>query len=199
MARIQAYVSKEAVEKIHVIVEQRRQEGAAETEVSTSSVISMLLELGLRVYEAQMERKDEPFNQTEFNRVLLENVLKTQLAMAKVLGASTLAPYVSDKPKLNNYQQIIHEIKEAVKEDIGRFFMMEMMTSFVSLMYLSIAKSAGDTLYYSRCSLRYRATQTVILTYDYFLLMSYIYLLANHTEAKVSGMHIIRLNKTLNS
>ncbi|WP_440514939.1 conjugal transfer relaxosome DNA-binding protein TraM [Serratia sarumanii] len=122
MARIQAYVSKEAVEKIHVIVEQRRQEGAAETEVSTSSVISMLLELGLRVYEAQMERKDVPFNQTEFNRVLLENVLKTQLAMAKVLGVSTLAPYISDKPKLNNYQKIILEIKDTTEKELGRFF-----------------------------------------------------------------------------
>ncbi|MEL5366310.1 MULTISPECIES: conjugal transfer relaxosome DNA-binding protein TraM [Serratia] len=122
MARIQAYVSKEAVEKIHAIVEQRRQEGAAETEVSTSSVISMLLELGLRVYEAQMERKDDPFNQTEFNRVLLENVLKTQLAMAKVLGVSTLAPYISDKPKLNNYQKIISEIKDTIEKELGRFF-----------------------------------------------------------------------------
>lgn len=122
MARIQAYVSKEAVEKIHAIVEQRCQEGAAETEVSTSSVISMLLELGLRVYEAQMERKDDPFNQTEFNRVLLENVLKTQLAMAKVLGVSTLAPYISDKPKLNNYQKIISEIKDTTEKELGRFF-----------------------------------------------------------------------------
>lgn len=122
MARIQAYVSKEAVEKIHAIVEQRRQEGAAETEVSTSSVISMLLELGLRVYEAQMERKDDPFNQTEFNRVLLENVLKTQLAMAKVLGVSTLAPYISAKPKLNNYQKIISEIKDTTEKELGRFF-----------------------------------------------------------------------------
>jgi len=122
MARIQAYVSKEAVEKIHAIVEQRRQEGAAETEVSTSSVISMLLELGLRVYEAQMERKDDPFNQTEFNRVLLENVLKTQLAMAKVLGVSTLAPYISDKPKLNNYQKITSEIKDTTEKELGRFF-----------------------------------------------------------------------------
>ncbi len=122
MARIQAYVSKEAVEKIHAIVEQRRQEGAAETEVSTSSVISMLLELGLRVYEAQMERKDDPFNQTEFNRILLENVLKTQLAMAKVLGVSTLAPYISDKPKLNNYQKIISEIKDTTEKELGRFF-----------------------------------------------------------------------------
>lgn len=122
MARIQAYVSKEAVEKIHAIVEQRRQEGAAETEVSTSSVISMLLELGLRVYDAQMERNDDPFNQTEFNRVLLENVLKTQLAMAKVLGVSTLAPYISDKPKLNNYQKIISEIKDTTEKELGRFF-----------------------------------------------------------------------------
>lgn len=122
MARIQAYVSKVAVEKIHAIVEQRRQEGAAETEVSTSSVISMLLELGLRVYETQMERKDDPFNQTEFNRALLENVLKTQLAMAKVLGVSTLAPYISDKPKLNNYQKIISEIKDTTEKELGRFF-----------------------------------------------------------------------------
>jgi hypothetical protein len=122
MPRIQTYVSKEAVDKIHSIVEQRRQEGAAETEVSTSSVIAMLLELGLRVYDAQMERKDDPFNQAGFNKVLLENVIKTQLAMAKVLGVSTLAPYVSDKPKLNNYQQIVSEIKEAAQEELDRFF-----------------------------------------------------------------------------
>jgi hypothetical protein len=70
-----------------------------------------------------MERKDDPFNQTEFNKTLLENVLKTQLAMAKVLGASTLAPHVADKPKLNNYQQIISEIKDSVQEDLQRFFL----------------------------------------------------------------------------
>ena len=69
-----------------------------------------------------MERKDDPFNQTEFNKVILENVLKTQLAMARVLGASTLAPYVADKPKLNNYQQIISEIKESVNDELAKFF-----------------------------------------------------------------------------
>jgi hypothetical protein len=31
----------------------------------------MLLELGLRVYEAQMERKESGFNQMAFNRALL--------------------------------------------------------------------------------------------------------------------------------
>jgi hypothetical protein len=36
----------------------------------------MLLELGLRVYEAQMERKESGFNQMAFNKALLESVLK---------------------------------------------------------------------------------------------------------------------------
>lgn len=57
MARVQAYASDEVAEKINAIVEKRRAEGAKEKDVSFSSVASMLLELGLRVYEAQMERK----------------------------------------------------------------------------------------------------------------------------------------------
>lgn len=122
MARIQAYVSKEVVEKINEIVEVRRQEGAAETDVSASSVISMLVELGLRVYEAQIGKKEEVFNQDEFNRVIMENVLKTQLAISKILGVSTLAPYVADNPKLNDYNKIVSEIKEVVSEEVSRFF-----------------------------------------------------------------------------
>ncbi|VGD77579.1 single-strand binding protein [Klebsiella pneumoniae] len=52
MARVQAYASDEVAEKINAIVEKRRAEGAKEKDVSFSSVASMLLELGLRVYEA---------------------------------------------------------------------------------------------------------------------------------------------------
>ena len=44
----------------------------------------MLLELGLRVYEAQMERKESAFNQAEFNKLLLECVVKTQSSVAKI-------------------------------------------------------------------------------------------------------------------
>ncbi len=86
MARVQAYASDEVAEKINAIVEKRRAEGAKEKDVSFSSVASMLLELGLRVYEAQMERKDSGFNQTEFNKILLENVMKTQFTVSKLFG-----------------------------------------------------------------------------------------------------------------
>ena len=77
MAKIQAYVSDDVVNKINAIVEQRRAEGARKEDVSSSSVISMLVELGLRVYEAQMERKESPFNQMLFNtrtQVVIDNL-----------------------------------------------------------------------------------------------------------------------------
>ena len=88
MAKIQAYVSDDVVNKINSIVEQRRAEGARKEDVSSSSVISMLVELGLRVYEAQMERKESPFNQMLFNKTILEAVLKT--ALLQIVGGDKL-------------------------------------------------------------------------------------------------------------
>ncbi|HFZ1759584.1 TPA: conjugal transfer relaxosome DNA-binding protein TraM, partial [Klebsiella pneumoniae] len=95
MAKIQAYVSDEVAEKINAIVEKRKAEGAREKDVSFSSVSTMLVELGLRVYEAQMERKESGFNQMAFNKLLLETVLKTQFATNKILGISCLSPHIS--------------------------------------------------------------------------------------------------------
>ncbi len=43
----------------------------------------MLLELGLRVYDAQMERKESAFNQTEFNKLLLECAVKNTVNGSK--------------------------------------------------------------------------------------------------------------------
>ncbi len=61
MAKVNLYISNDAYEKINAIIEKRRQEGAREKDVSFSATASMLLELGLRVYEAQMERKESAF------------------------------------------------------------------------------------------------------------------------------------------
>ncbi|EKB5322708.1 relaxosome protein TraM [Salmonella enterica] len=121
MARIQVYVNDEVAEKINAIAVRRRSEGAREKDVSSSSIASMLLELGLRVYEAQMERKESTFNQTVFNRILLENVLKTQLAVAKVLGISSLSPHVKDIEKFK-FQLMVDEILEKVNGEMGLLF-----------------------------------------------------------------------------
>ncbi|MEL9712376.1 relaxosome protein TraM, partial [Escherichia coli] len=120
-AKVQAYVSDEIVYKINKIVERRRAEGAKSTDVSFSSISTMLLELGLRVYETQMERKESAFNQTEFNKLLLECVVKTQSSVAKILGIESLSPHVSGNPKFE-YANMVEDIREKVSSEMERFF-----------------------------------------------------------------------------
>ncbi len=117
MAKVQAYVSDEIVYKINEIVERRRAEGAKSTDVSFSSISTMLLELGLRVYEAQMERKESAFNQAEFNKVLLECAVKTQSTVAKILGIESLSPHVSGNPKFE-YANMVEDIREKVSSEM---------------------------------------------------------------------------------
>lgn len=121
MAALPAYVSDEVAEKINAIVEKRKAEGAREKDVSFSSVSTMLVELGLRVYEAQMERKESGFNQMAFNKVLLETVLKTQFATNKILGISCLSPHISGNQKFE-WRFMIDNILEDTKEVVDTFF-----------------------------------------------------------------------------
>lgn len=126
MARVNLYISNEVHEKINMIVEKRRQEGARDKDISLSGTASMLLELGLRVYDAQMERKESAFNQTEFNKLLLECVVKTQSTVAKILGIESLSPHVSGNPKFE-YVSMVDDIREKVSVEMDRFFQKMMM------------------------------------------------------------------------
>lgn len=121
MGKVQAYPSDEVCEKINAIVEKRRMEGAKEKDVSFSSISTMLLELGLRVYEAQMERKESGFNKMAFNRALLESIVKTQFSVNKVLGIECLSPHVKDDPRWQ-WKGMVQNIQEDVHEVMQRFF-----------------------------------------------------------------------------
>ncbi|WP_434670928.1 conjugal transfer relaxosome DNA-binding protein TraM (plasmid) [Klebsiella sp. B345] len=121
MARVQAYPSDEVVQKINAIVEKRRTEGAKEKDVSFSSVTTMLLELGLRVYEAQMERKDSGFNQMEFNKILLENVMKTQFSISKVLAMESLSPHIVGDDRFQ-FKNMVRDIIDDAGEVVMKFF-----------------------------------------------------------------------------
>ncbi|EEY7959244.1 TPA: hypothetical protein K8323_004929 [Escherichia coli] len=57
MPRIQTFVSNQVRKEIENLVTERRQEGATENDATVSSVTSMLIELGLRVYRIQREKK----------------------------------------------------------------------------------------------------------------------------------------------
>ena len=121
MARVQAYPSDEVVDKINALVEKRRAECAKEKDISFSSVATMLLELGLRVYEAQMERKESGFNQKEFNKVLLENVMKTQFTISTVLAMDSLSPHINGDDRFD-FKSMVMNIRDDAREVVERFF-----------------------------------------------------------------------------
>ncbi|EHF4086879.1 conjugal transfer protein TraM, partial [Salmonella enterica subsp. enterica serovar Newport] len=70
MPKIQTYVNNNVYEQITDLVTIRKQEGIEEA--SLSNVSSMLLELGLRVYMIQQEKREGGFNQMEYNKLMLE-------------------------------------------------------------------------------------------------------------------------------
>ncbi|MCM7239230.1 relaxosome protein TraM [Enterobacter bugandensis] len=121
MAKIQVYVNDNVSEKINAIAVQRRAEGAKEKDVSYSSIASMLLELGLRVYEAQMERKTSGFNQMLFNKTILENILKTQFTTSKLLGMTSLSPHLDGNDKFI-FKEMVKCIREDVEDIVSQFF-----------------------------------------------------------------------------
>lgn len=124
VARVQVYVSDEVSEKIRIIAEKRRAEGARDKDVSFSSIASMLVELGLRVYEAQMERKESAFNQTLYNKTILENVMKTQFIVSKILAMESLSPHLAGNEKFD-FREMVTCIREDVQQIVGNFFPQE--------------------------------------------------------------------------
>ncbi len=71
MAKVQAYVSDEIVYKINEIVERRRAEGAKSTDVSFSSISTMLLELGLVYMKLRWSVKSHPLIRQSLIRYFL--------------------------------------------------------------------------------------------------------------------------------
>ncbi|PKE28111.1 conjugal transfer protein TraM [Rahnella sp. AA] len=89
MPKIQTFVSSAIEEEINNIVLEKRTEGADRFEANLSNTTSMLVELGLRVYKIQRNRQEGGFSQVEFNKVMLENMIKTSLISQKLLRISS--------------------------------------------------------------------------------------------------------------
>lgn len=89
MPKIQTYVNNNVFEQITDLVTVRRQEGIEEA--SLSNVSSMLIELGLRVYMIQRERKEGGFNQMEYNKVMLDNLSRVRAMCSEIMKMSAIS------------------------------------------------------------------------------------------------------------
>lgn len=117
MPKIQVYVSNDALDKINDIVEQKRQGGAQVQDASISSTASMLIELGIRVYCIQLERGQGGFNQAEFNRTMLEYMVKTNSISNELLKLAVKGNLTAEE-----LQQMKLRIRDHAATEIERFY-----------------------------------------------------------------------------
>ncbi|EEY6229526.1 TPA: relaxosome protein TraM [Escherichia coli] len=112
MPRIQTFVSNQVREEIESLVTERRQEGATENDATVSSVTSMLIELGLRVYRIQREKKEGGFNQMEYNKIMMDNIARVRAMCSEIMKMSALSHEVISNGNFDN---------EVMKRSITKF------------------------------------------------------------------------------
>lgn len=121
MPRIQTFVSNQVREEIESLVIERKQEGATDNDASVSSVTSMLIELGLRVYRIQREKKEGGFNQMEYNKLMLDNLSRVRFMCSEIMKMSML-----NQESIASGNFTIEKIKPAMEkfasEQVGVFF-----------------------------------------------------------------------------
>ncbi|WP_176487195.1 relaxosome protein TraM [Candidatus Regiella insecticola] len=61
------------------------------------------------------------FNQTEFNKVILENVVKTSFICQKLLGINSFMSEIQDNEKLD-YKLMAYAVRNDTAEVINEFF-----------------------------------------------------------------------------
>lgn len=126
------YVSTKNYKRIQAIAEAKREDGADRNETSISAICSMLLEVGLRIYEYQQKKEqednvesegghDELINSMELNKVLLENVIKTSYATTTLLQMVGSINEVKNVKSFNSYENIKTQIREKVDKDMAPF------------------------------------------------------------------------------
>lgn len=126
MPRIQTFVSNQVREEIESLVTERRQEGATENDATVSSVTSMLIELGLRVYRIQREKKESGFNQMEYNKIMLDNIARVRAMCSEIMKMNSLSHEVISNGNFDN-EVMKRSITKFAEDQVRIFFPEEEM------------------------------------------------------------------------
>ena len=126
MPRIQTFVSNQVREEIESLVTERRQEGATENDATVSSVTSMLIELGLRVYRIQREKKESGFNQMEYNKIVLDNIARVRAMCSEIMKMNALSHEVISNGNFDN-EVMKRSITKFAEDQVRVFFPEEEM------------------------------------------------------------------------
>ncbi|HAN7467259.1 TPA: relaxosome protein TraM, partial [Escherichia coli] len=120
------FVSNQVREEIESLVTERRQEGATENDATVSSVTSMLIELGLRVYRIQREKKESGFNQMEYNKIMLDNIARVRAMCSEIMKMNALSHEVISNGNFDN-EVMKRSITKFAEDQVRVFFPEEEM------------------------------------------------------------------------
>lgn len=134
MPRAQVYITQNNYKRIQSIVDAKKEDGADRTEANVSSVAAMLLDIGLRVYEFQQKKElEEGIGEGEenndssvvdsiaFNKILMENILKTSYASTTLLQMVGSFEEMKETG-LFNYDNIKKQIREKADDELSKIF-----------------------------------------------------------------------------
>ncbi|HEI6740019.1 TPA: relaxosome protein TraM [Yersinia enterocolitica] len=132
MPRAQVYITQNNYKRIQSIVDAKKEDGADRTEANVSSVAAMLLDIGLRVYEFQQKEEQEGeigkpednknfSDMINFNKILLENILKASYA------STTLLQMIGELEEIKNinvfsYDNVRAQIRDKVDDQLTKIF-----------------------------------------------------------------------------
>lgn len=133
MPRAQVYITQNNYKRIQSIVDAKKEDGADRTEANVSSVAAMLLDIGLRVYDFQQQKKeqedgvdgggkgngDDNLGSLEINKLIMENILKTSYASTILLQMIGNIDEVRNIESFN-FTEIKSQIREKINEDLHK-------------------------------------------------------------------------------
>ena len=82
---------------------------------------SMLVELGLRVYRIQREKKEGGFNQMEYNKIMLDNMARVRAMCSEIMKMGALSHEVISNGNFDN-EVIKRSIAKFAEDQVSIFF-----------------------------------------------------------------------------
>ncbi|HCN8066688.1 TPA: conjugal transfer protein TraM, partial [Escherichia coli] len=86
----------------------------------------MLIELGLRVYRIQREKKESGFNQMEYNKIMLDNIARVRAMCSEIMKMNALSHEVISNGNFDN-EVMKRSITKFAEDQVRVFFPEEKM------------------------------------------------------------------------
>jgi hypothetical protein len=124
MPRHTIYMSEPSEAQIKGYIQLMRNEGVVGTEVTISGFGGKLLELGLRVYKNQQDKVENPIDELNVERLILQEAILTRHLMQANLRTMFKLPEVGSDSTFN-YTDLVKSIHVNAAKEVDKIYGVE--------------------------------------------------------------------------